>query len=362
VLGICRYHRNTNGWNDVGYNFLVDRFGTIYEGRAGGIGAAVVGAQAEGFNSYSTGIANIGTFSSVPQSQEALEAMARLIRWKLPLHGYPTSGTAVMTSAGGGTNRHGSGTSVRVPRVLGHRDTNATECPGTALYAQLEDLRSLVGGVTPQGTATSVVAELASGPAIDYGETATLSGHLTTNDGAAVAGQPVTVQAKVGGIWRTSSTPTTAADGTFSTTVKPKLTRELRVRFAGAGELRASVTPPLTVAVRPIVTLRRPPRRGAARARVKLKGTVKPRKARVYQVLQRRIRGRYRNVGVRSLRPSRTGAFNGFFIPAKSGVYRFYIATKADSANARGASDYAVVRVGRAARSVRGGAAGPRRR
>jgi len=361
VLGICRYHRNTNGWNDIGYNFLVDRFGTLYEGRAGGVGAAVVGAQAEGFNSYSTGIANIGTFSDVPQSQAALEAMARLIRWKLPLHGYPTSGTAVMTSAGGGTNRYAAGTSVRVPRVLGHRDTNATECPGTALYSQLADLRALVGGVTPQGTATSVAAQLdAPHSTIDYGDSAALTGRLTTNSGAAVGGQPVTVQAKVDGVWRTSSTPTTSGDGSFLATVKPKVTRPLRVRFAGAGELRASVTPVLTLAVRPVVKLRRPPRRGAARARVKFTGSVKPRKARVYQVLQLKRRGRFRNVGVKALRTDRKGAFVGSFVPAGTGAYRYYVATKADTSNARGATDEYIIRVARAARSVKGGAA-PRR-
>ena len=355
VLGICRYHRNSNGWNDVGYNFLVDRFGTIYEGRAGGVGAAVVGAQAEGFNSYSTGIANIGTFSTVPQSQDALGAMARLIRWKLPLHGYPTSGTAVMTSAGGGTNRYRAGTAVRVPRVLGHRDTNATECPGTALHGQLDELRSMVAGVRPSGVATNAGAGL-DATAIDYGDTANFSGTLATRDGGPVAGQPVTVQARVNGVWRTSSTPVTGADGSFAAPIKPRLTRQLRARFAGAGELRSSVTPTLTVAVRPVVTLRRPPRRSAARARVKLRGRVKPRKARVYQVLQLKRRGRYRNVGVKALRTKRKGLFEGSFVPAGAGRYRFYVATKRDDDHARGASDYAYVRVGRAARAVRGGA------
>ncbi len=357
VLGICRYHRNTNGWNDVGYNFLVDRFGTIYEGRAGGVGAAVIGAQAEGFNSQSTGIANIGTFSSVPQSQAALQAMARLIRWKLPLHGNPTSGTTVMQSAGGGSNRYAAGTSVRVQRVLGHRDTNATECPGGALYGQLAELRGLVGGVAPQGVATSVTASVdAPRSTIDYGDSATLTGRLTSADGAPLAGQAVTVQARVDGRWKASSTPTTAADGSFSATVKPKLTRPVRVRFAGAGELRSSVTPTVTIAVRPVLALYRPPRRGAAGIRTRLRGKVRPRKALVHQVLQLERRGRFRKVGVKALRTTRKGGFSGSFVPRAPGTYRFYVAAKADATMARGASKKVVVRVGEAARAVRGGA------
>ena len=353
VLAMCRYHRNTNGWNDLGYNFVVDRFGTIYEGRAGGIEAAVIGAQAEGFNSYSTGIANIGTYSDVGQSQAALEAMARLIRWKLPLHGYPTSGTAVMVSAGGGTNKYPAGTEVRVPRILGHRDTNSTECPGTALYAQLDQLRAMASGVSPVGIATRVEAELTTGSALDYGKAATLAGSLKAVDGSPVVGQPVSVQTRVDGKWRTSSTPVTAPDGSFAAAIKPRVSRPVRVRFAGAGDLRSSITPTLALGVRPVIKLTRPPRRGASGIAVRLRGKVTPRRSRVYQVLQFQRRGRFRNVGVKALATTRKGGFSGSFVPSRSGLYRFYVATKADASFARGASKEIVVRV----RKVAGGGA-----
>ena len=142
VLGIARYHRDSNGWNDIGYNFLVDRYGVIFEGRAGGIEAAVIGAQAQGWNSYSTGIACLGTFTNLPLDAPAMESLARLIGWKLSLHGVPVQGQVTLISGGGASNRYPSGTPVAFERVSGHRDGCQTSCPGEQLYAQLPDLRA----------------------------------------------------------------------------------------------------------------------------------------------------------------------------------------------------------------------------
>ena len=144
VLAICRYHRNSNGWNDIGYNALVDKYGTIYEGRAGGLDQAVIGAHAQGFNSQTAGIANIGDYTSVGASQEALSATATYIRWKLGVHGQPLSGPVTLTSAGGSASRYPAGSRATLERVSGHRDTGKTACPGDALYDQLDDIRALV--------------------------------------------------------------------------------------------------------------------------------------------------------------------------------------------------------------------------
>lgn len=144
VLGICRFHRDSNGWDDIGYNALVDRFGNIYEGRAGGLARPVIGAHAEGYNAQSTGTAVLGTHSEKPISRAAMRGLSKWLAWKLPEHGRDATGTARLVSAGGGSNRYSSGTRVNTARIIGHRRTNFTDCPGRALKDQLSRLRNKV--------------------------------------------------------------------------------------------------------------------------------------------------------------------------------------------------------------------------
>jgi N-acetylmuramoyl-L-alanine amidase-like protein len=141
VLGICRYHRNANGWNDIGYNALVDRFGNIYVGRSGGIGKAVVGAQAQGFNTQTTGVASIGTHTHNSIRSAEMRGFARFLAWKLARHGLPAKGHTTLVSGGGRFNRWPRGERVRTKRIIGHRHLGATECPGRALNNQLSSLR-----------------------------------------------------------------------------------------------------------------------------------------------------------------------------------------------------------------------------
>jgi hypothetical protein len=139
VLGICRFHVNGNGWNDIGYQALVDRFGRIYKGRAGGMRAAVVGAQAIGFNAETTAIASIGTHTGTKLSKRAVKGTIRYLAWKLSVHGIPSGSQKVqLTSGGGAGNRYRAGTVISTPAIMPHRRLGETECPGGALKRQIK--------------------------------------------------------------------------------------------------------------------------------------------------------------------------------------------------------------------------------
>src|SRR5207253_5732205 len=85
VRGIEVYHVKANGWNDIGYNFLVDKYGQIFEGRYGGVDKNVIGAHAEGFNTGATGIAVLGTYNDAAPPSAALNALAKLLAWRLDI-------------------------------------------------------------------------------------------------------------------------------------------------------------------------------------------------------------------------------------------------------------------------------------
>jgi hypothetical protein len=135
VRGIQTYHVLGNGWDDIGYNFLVDRFGQVFEGRYGGIERNVIGAHAQGFNTGSVGISVLGNYDSMALSPAAREAVSRLIAWRLDVaHLHPLSR---ITTISGGNPRFRKGLPVWLRAVSGHGDTGFTSCPGKSIRGQL---------------------------------------------------------------------------------------------------------------------------------------------------------------------------------------------------------------------------------
>jgi len=179
MRAVYRYHTVNQGWSDVGYNLLIDRFGTVYEGRAGGLESAVVGAHSRNWNTGSFGVSVIGCFDSqacagVPGGGGSLpaaaeEALIDVLAWKLDVHSVDVDATITMNNT-------------KVRTLVGHRDIGATSCPGNLLYAKLDAIRERVaarqadqGGVVVDPGATPSVVALREGK---LGDEVTLSARL----------------------------------------------------------------------------------------------------------------------------------------------------------------------------------------
>ncbi|MGQ0521803.1 MAG: peptidoglycan recognition protein family protein [Actinomycetota bacterium] len=139
------FHVRGNGWDDIGYNFVIDGAGRVYEGRHARVygsgetpdgesaaGHGVIGAHAEDQNAGSVGVALLGTFTDRAPAPPALDALQRVLAWKADRHGMDPAGSARW--AGGRV----------VPTIAGHRDVGSTSCPGDLLYARLPELRRTV--------------------------------------------------------------------------------------------------------------------------------------------------------------------------------------------------------------------------
>jgi len=141
------YHVRSRGWNDLGYNFVVDRYGRVFEGRYGGVTRPVLGAHAGGFNTRTTGVALLGTFTSSRPPAGMVAALERLLAWKLDLTHVDPLGLTALTSAGGANTRYPAGRRVPAHTILGHRSTSYTICPGDPVIAMLPAIRSAVSRI-----------------------------------------------------------------------------------------------------------------------------------------------------------------------------------------------------------------------
>jgi hypothetical protein len=142
VRGIELYHVKGNGWNDIGYNFLVDRFGTVYEGRGGGIEKNVIGAHSEGFNTGTFGVALIGNYARATPPKAQRDALVNLLAWRLDVAHIDPLSTVVYAS--GGNAKFKAGKNVTLRAISGHRDTGPSECPGAGTYVLLPGIAKRV--------------------------------------------------------------------------------------------------------------------------------------------------------------------------------------------------------------------------
>jgi hypothetical protein len=327
VLAIARYHRDTNRWNDIGYNFLVDQYGQVFEGRAGGVDQAIVGAQAQGWNSVSTGIACLGTFTALAQSEAGLEALAQLIGWKLTLHGVPIVGQVTATSLGGESNRYRSGTPVVFERISGHRDGNVTTCPGDILYAQLADLRNRAARYAVPTTVSSLYMRAQSNTVRGVAPVV-VSGGLWFSDNVPPEGAPIDVlYAPPGADYQRIAGAVCAADGSWAASITLLQSGTVYARFPGDDAHPPADSPKTDMTILPRLGLTMAASRIRRGRRVRARGTVAPPTAATSAVLvlERRERGRWRRIG-RSTIPVVDGRFGLPLRLIRTGRYRVTVA------------------------------------
>ncbi|MCK0117816.1 N-acetylmuramoyl-L-alanine amidase [Isoptericola sp. S6320L] len=150
IRGIYAYHAQTRDWGDIGYNFLVDKFGRVWEGRSGGVTRQTIGGHAIGYNTNSTGISVLGNYETATVSNSAVSAVVGLAAWKLSLHGVPASGSTTINGT-------------REQRIFGHRDVASTACPGRTLYAKMSEIRRRATAAQERAAAEQAQGSIADG-------------------------------------------------------------------------------------------------------------------------------------------------------------------------------------------------------
>ena len=146
VRGIYYYHAVTLDWGDIGYNFLIDKYGTVFEGRSGSVAAPAgrmsVGAHARGVNTGTMGLSMMGDYSSISPSDAQLSSVGKMAGWFLKRAGIMDAngwaGLHVWT-----TERYQAGSTISMPRILAHRDVGYTSCPGDVGYSRLGTIRTI---------------------------------------------------------------------------------------------------------------------------------------------------------------------------------------------------------------------------
>lgn len=143
MRGYYTYHAQTLGWCDIGYQALVDKYGTIYEGRAGGLNRAVQGAHAGGFNQNTWAISMMGNYQNFTPPEAMIQSVGELAGWRAKVAGFDPTGRDTHYSEGSSYTTVPYGQAINLPNIFAHRDVGNTSCPGNAGYAQMDNIRSI---------------------------------------------------------------------------------------------------------------------------------------------------------------------------------------------------------------------------
>ncbi len=236
LRSLQRFHQDTQGWCDLGYNLVIDRFGGIWEGRAGGVDLPVQGGHARGFNTGTTGVAMLGQHQAgasptgqapTAAARASLEAVAA---WKLGTAGADPGGTVWLRYGSDSPGRYASGTWVEVDRLTTHHALGQTSCPGSYVRAETPGMRNVIGAawqpstgsfptwnpeligiaglsvrrngtVLPAGAADDVGAGASAGTFVAIDSTDSTRGYRVRSDGSLVAfgGAPTVSGPAMGG-------------------------------------------------------------------------------------------------------------------------------------------------------------------
>ena len=182
IRAIYAYHTKSLGHSDIDYNFLIDRFGRLYEGRYGGMDRPVLGGHTAGFNEHTFAVSALGNFETFSPSASDMAAIkdsiARLFAWKLGMYGVNPAADVQLVSAGFvKAIRYPRGTVATISATSSHQTVNFTSCPGKYLQAQLGAIRKLGGAYSD----VVISAPSPTGRTVVAGETGSVSFTASTN-------------------------------------------------------------------------------------------------------------------------------------------------------------------------------------
>jgi hypothetical protein len=342
MRAIYAYHTQSRGWCDIGYNFIIDWSGTIYEGRWARNYApwethdsedyrnnVVTGAHVGGFNSGSVGISLMGNFTNIGPPLAMKTSLKKMLAWEADRHDLNPTGTHTF-----------NGRRMRV--IGGHRDAGQTACPGNKVYAQLPKFRRKAKALIGAGRRTTRLNLETSATLVPYGRSVGVSGTLVHSSGQPLANRPVTLHIKYrGGRWKQHSTLTTGSKGRFAATLTPHKKVSIAASFSTRPSYWGSDSRVARVRVKHVVTIaptdRNPDSTGlyhyaTTERRAVIGGRVRPSHAgksvRV-RLFRRPPKGSYKEVAEKWPTLDNNGRFaHSFFLPNRKSGTRYRVAAK----------------------------------